>query len=286
MSPCKNKFWHPSLVIYFFATHKTETGTKPNRSGTINSKPPGPIIMMSQSETLSSSQIIFVLLLFAAMQYCWAFHQPPQTLFYSFLQPCRIAEPFTSHHKPCKQAEPKPFSWPKPANLDFSSSNFTVQITYRAPLEMLLHMSNKRYYVILEVFFYPYQIFMQWLQDLCLIVFNVWVKWFMFMVHMNGIDDMWLLCKNSMSMYLWIYSDLTSGGCVHLIIVKKLRFSILVIGHFFLHWFQKIILTFVVEGFTLPLVLLLMYYQHLDTWNEYILFFNLVWFKTKKGVTL
>lgn len=127
---------------------------------------------------------------------------------------------------------------------------------------------------------------MQWLQDLCLIVFNVWVKWFMFMVHMNGIDDMWLLCKNSMSMYLWIYSDLTSGGCVHLIIVKKLRFSILVIGHFFLHWFQKIILTFVVEGFTLPLVLLLMYYQHLDTWNEYILFFNLVWFKTKKGVTL
>jgi hypothetical protein len=26
--------------------------------------------------------------------------------------------------------------------LDFSSSNFTVQITYRAPLEMLLHMSN------------------------------------------------------------------------------------------------------------------------------------------------
>ncbi len=100
---------------------------------------------------------------------------------------------------------------------------------------------------------------MQWLQDLCLTIYNVWVKWFMFVVHMNGVDGMWLLRKNSLSMYLWIYSDLTRGGCMHLIIVKQLRFSILVIGHFFFHWFQKIIRTFFVEGFTLPLVLLLMY---------------------------
>ncbi len=48
---------HVEIVIYLlFATppHKTETGT-PNGWGTTNSKPPGPIIMMSQSETLSSN---------------------------------------------------------------------------------------------------------------------------------------------------------------------------------------------------------------------------------------
>jgi hypothetical protein len=52
---------NPSLVIYFFAntTHKTETGTA-NTQGTSNSKPPGLIIMMGQSERkkerLGSSQ--------------------------------------------------------------------------------------------------------------------------------------------------------------------------------------------------------------------------------------
>jgi hypothetical protein len=44
---------HPSLVMYSFATPTTETRTA-NRRGTTNSKPPGPIMMMGQSETLSS----------------------------------------------------------------------------------------------------------------------------------------------------------------------------------------------------------------------------------------
>jgi hypothetical protein len=41
--------------------HKTKRGTT-NTRGTTNNKPPGPIIMMGQSETLSSSQIIFITL--------------------------------------------------------------------------------------------------------------------------------------------------------------------------------------------------------------------------------
>jgi hypothetical protein len=47
---------HPSLVMYSFATptHKTETGTA-YKWGTTNNKPPGPIIMMGQSETGSSN---------------------------------------------------------------------------------------------------------------------------------------------------------------------------------------------------------------------------------------
>jgi len=43
-----------SFVLFGNPTNKTETGVA-NRWGTTNNKPPGPIIMMSQSETLSSS---------------------------------------------------------------------------------------------------------------------------------------------------------------------------------------------------------------------------------------
>jgi hypothetical protein len=43
-----------SYVLFCNPTNKTETG-RANRWGTTNNKPPGPIIMMSQSETLSSS---------------------------------------------------------------------------------------------------------------------------------------------------------------------------------------------------------------------------------------
>jgi hypothetical protein len=43
-----------SYVLFCNPTNKTETGTA-NRRGTINNKPSGPIIMMGQSETLSSS---------------------------------------------------------------------------------------------------------------------------------------------------------------------------------------------------------------------------------------
>jgi hypothetical protein len=54
-------FSHPSLVIYFFSnpTHKTKIGTA-TRWETTNSKPHGPIIMIGQSETMSSSQIISI----------------------------------------------------------------------------------------------------------------------------------------------------------------------------------------------------------------------------------
>jgi hypothetical protein len=48
-------------------THKTEIGTA-NRSEITNSKPLGPIIMMGQSETLSTSQIMFITLFSAGEQ--------------------------------------------------------------------------------------------------------------------------------------------------------------------------------------------------------------------------
>lgn len=65
-------------------------------------------------------------------------------------------------------------------------------------------------------------------------------------------------CAKIQCPYFWIYSDLTSGGCAsnHCETIKVFNFSD---WAFFFHWFQKIIHTFVVEGFTLPLVLLLMY---------------------------
>jgi hypothetical protein len=55
-------FSHPSSVIYFFckATHTTVTRTE-NRWCTTNSKPPGLIIMMGQSQTLSSNKFIFIM---------------------------------------------------------------------------------------------------------------------------------------------------------------------------------------------------------------------------------
>jgi hypothetical protein len=42
---------------------------------TTNSKPPGPIIMIRQSETLNGSQIIIFYIIFVH----WGFHQPLQT---------------------------------------------------------------------------------------------------------------------------------------------------------------------------------------------------------------
>jgi hypothetical protein len=66
---------------------QTETGTA-NSWGTTNSKPPGPIIMMGESETLSHNR---------------------SYLLHSFLQGQRVAAPFTSHCKVCNYAEPKLF---------------------------------------------------------------------------------------------------------------------------------------------------------------------------------
>jgi hypothetical protein len=58
-------------------THKMETRTA-HRWGTTNSKPPGPIIMMGQLETPTSSQIIFSIFFSGGAQHCWAFYQAPQ----------------------------------------------------------------------------------------------------------------------------------------------------------------------------------------------------------------
>jgi hypothetical protein len=88
-----------------------------NRWGTTNSKPPGPIIMTSQSKTLSSSQIIFIALF----------------LFAGAHGTVRLVRATARNY-----AEPKPISWAKPAYFQFSSSKFNVQVTYWAPLEMLL----------------------------------------------------------------------------------------------------------------------------------------------------
>ncbi len=108
-SPVVLSMW-PRLVIYIFCnpTHKTETGTA-NRWGANNSKSPGPIITMGQSEALIISQIIFITLFSAGA---------------------------TSHRKLFNYVEPKPFSWAKPAYFDFSLSNLLCRITYWEPLEM------------------------------------------------------------------------------------------------------------------------------------------------------
>jgi hypothetical protein len=100
----QKSFLHPHSVISFFATPriKLKTGTA-NRWGTTINKPPGPIIMMSQSAIteLESDHIHY-------------------TLF------CMCIVPLTSYGKLCNYAESKTFSWAKLAYCDFSSSNFTV----------------------------------------------------------------------------------------------------------------------------------------------------------------
>jgi len=66
-------------LLFYNPTHKTETGTAINKWGTINSKPPGPIVMMGHSsETLSTSLIIFITLFSAGAQHWFGFYQPPQ----------------------------------------------------------------------------------------------------------------------------------------------------------------------------------------------------------------
>ncbi len=64
MWPCKNISHIQSSVNYFFPTSpiKLKLGTANRWETTTNSKPPEPIIMISQSEIGSSSQITFVTL--------------------------------------------------------------------------------------------------------------------------------------------------------------------------------------------------------------------------------
>ncbi len=97
-----------SYVLFCNPTNKTETGTA-NRWGTTNSKPSGPIIMIGQSEMLSSSSIIFISLFSVG-----AHHIDADAL-------------LTGHSNLCNYAQPKPFSWVKSAYVGFCSSNFTVQ---------------------------------------------------------------------------------------------------------------------------------------------------------------
>ncbi len=68
----KKKNSHPRSVIYYFATPpiKLKLGQQIG-GGITNSKPLGPISMMSQSKTLSSSQIVFITLFSAGARCCY-----------------------------------------------------------------------------------------------------------------------------------------------------------------------------------------------------------------------
>jgi hypothetical protein len=54
----------PSLLCFTFCnpTNKTETGTANSWGGSTNSKPPGPIIMMGESDTGTTSQFMIITL--------------------------------------------------------------------------------------------------------------------------------------------------------------------------------------------------------------------------------
>ncbi len=67
-------FSHPRLVIYFLATPPIKL--KLGWQMITNSNPPKPIIMMGQSETLISSEIVFITLFSARTHTYWAFYQP------------------------------------------------------------------------------------------------------------------------------------------------------------------------------------------------------------------
>jgi hypothetical protein len=127
MRPCNEKSFTSTFSDLPFCnpTRKTKTGTS-NRWGTTNSKPWGPIIMISQSKTLGSSQIIFITLFSVGAQCC-------------------VAVPFSSNHKLCNYAEPQPFSQPKPAiSFTFLHPILMCKITYWAQLEMLSRYSLQK----------------------------------------------------------------------------------------------------------------------------------------------
>ncbi len=68
-----------SLASFFFPatpvrTNKTQSGTV-HTWGTTNSKPPGSIIVIHQSEILSSSQVQFITLFLGGAQLCCALYQ-------------------------------------------------------------------------------------------------------------------------------------------------------------------------------------------------------------------
>jgi hypothetical protein len=70
-------FSHPSLVIYLFAIPPIKLNQQIG-GGLLIAKHLDQIIMMGQSETLTSTQIVFITLFSAGARRCWAIHQPPQ----------------------------------------------------------------------------------------------------------------------------------------------------------------------------------------------------------------
>ncbi len=106
--PAKILFLASSGFIYFFScnlTQTVETETANRWETTPNSKPPGRIIMIDQSETGRSSEIVFITLFFTTL--CCVLYQPQQSV-----QTSR-----RENH----------FPWDKPACFDFSSCHFNVQ---------------------------------------------------------------------------------------------------------------------------------------------------------------
>ncbi len=101
----QNEFSTSNFYYLLFGnrTHQFKTGTA-HRWKTTDSKRPGPIIMIGQSEIGSSSQIIFIAFFYVKWTSCCAFYQP-------------VWENTGSN----------PFCWAKPACVNFSSSNCNLQ---------------------------------------------------------------------------------------------------------------------------------------------------------------
>jgi hypothetical protein len=89
-------FSHPSIVLLTFLEPHPRYWNSDNKQvgGTTNSKPLGPIIMMGQSETLRSCQIMFITHFPTGAHCCCAIYQ----------RYCKL----------CNYVEPKLFSWAEP----------------------------------------------------------------------------------------------------------------------------------------------------------------------------
>jgi hypothetical protein len=144
------KCFHIQVWLFGTPPIKTERGTL-KTSETTNSKPPGPIIMMTQSETLIGSQVIFI------------------TLFSAGARRCSSAIYW------CNYAKPKRFCWAKQAYFDISSSNFIVHDDYilsRTAGDALEYINFK----------YPISILLYFFTSVCLFVIGdflfqfLWVK--------------------------------------------------------------------------------------------------------------
>jgi hypothetical protein len=73
-----NKMKCLSIAVFFLATPTINYDWNCICVGTTNSKPPGPIILINQSEILNSSQVQFITLFFGGAKLCCNFYQPRQ----------------------------------------------------------------------------------------------------------------------------------------------------------------------------------------------------------------